>query len=92
MRIVGWVARGLLFVLLLGFALKNTDPVTVRYYFGVAWQAPLVVVLLVIFVLGAAGGILATLGYMLRQRREIGRLKRQTGPAGGEVPSTESGS
>jgi putative membrane protein len=91
MRIVGWVARGLLFVLLLGFALKNTDPVTVRYYFGVAWQAPLVVVLLVIFVLGAAGGILATLGYVLRQRREIGRLKRQTGLADVEVPSAESG-
>jgi uncharacterized integral membrane protein len=91
MRIVGWVARGLLFLLLLGFALKNTDPVTVRYYFGVAWQAPLVVVLLVIFVLGVAGGILATLGYILRQRKEIGRLRRELALPVAETPAPDSG-
>jgi len=86
-RAVGWVLKALLFAALLGFAIKNTAPVTVRYYFGAAWQAPLVVVLLVIFAVGAAAGILATTGYILRQRREITRLRRQAGlPAGDEHP------
>jgi uncharacterized integral membrane protein len=34
MRYLGWIAKVLVFVLLLGFALKNTDPVTVRYFLG----------------------------------------------------------
>jgi uncharacterized integral membrane protein len=36
-------------VLLLAFAAKNTDPVTLRFYFGLAWQAPLVALLLASF-------------------------------------------
>ena len=29
-----WILRFVLFVLVLGFAVSNTDPVTVHYYFG----------------------------------------------------------
>ncbi len=91
LRHLSWILRALLFAALFLFALKNTDPVTVRYYFGVAWQAPLVVVLLVIFVLGVAGGILATLGYVLRQRKEIGRLRRELALPVADGPAPESG-
>ncbi|MBI1396085.1 MAG: DUF1049 domain-containing protein [Betaproteobacteria bacterium] len=77
MRVIGWVLKVLLFAALLGFALKNTSPVTVRYYFGSSWQAPLVVVLLAVFALGAAAGIFGTLGHIIRQRREIAGLRRQ---------------
>ena len=31
-----------LFLLLLGFAVKNTDGRRVRYFLGLEWQAPLV--------------------------------------------------
>ena len=80
-----------LFVLVLAFAVKNTDPVTVRYYFGGEWQAPLVFILLVAFCAGIAAGLFAGLGQLFRQRREIAELKRelrqitQTG-AGGATP------
>ena len=77
MRLLGWALRVLVFAVLLGFAMKNTAPVTVRYYFGTAWQAPLVVVLLIVFVVGTGAGILASLGYLLKQRKQIAQLKRQ---------------
>src|SRR6185436_8602681 len=76
MRYLLWAVKLLAFVLVLSFALKNSDPVTVRYYLGAEWQAPLVFVLLVAFCAGAVIGVLACLGQLFRQRREIGRLKR----------------
>ena len=57
MRLAGWLLRGLAFLLLLGFAIKNTSPVVVRYYLGNEWQAPLVFVLLITFAIGVAVGI-----------------------------------
>ena len=59
------------------FALKNTDTVSLRLYFDQVWQAPLILVLLVFFVAGAAIGVLATLATVFRQRREIARLQRE---------------
>jgi lipopolysaccharide assembly protein A len=77
MRYVVWTLRILVFVVLLGFALKNTEPVVVRFYLGSQWEAPLVFILLVIFAVGAAAGVLATLGYVFRQRKEILALRKQ---------------
>ena len=65
-----------LFLAALGFAVKNSDPVTLHYYLGVVWQAPLVVVLFVTFALGAVVGVAASFSYLYRQRREILQLKR----------------
>ena len=66
-----------LFLLLLGFAVKNSDSVAMRYFLGFEWHAPLVLVLLVFFTAGAALGIAASLMIMVRQRREIVGLKRE---------------
>lgn len=76
MRYVFWLLKLALFALILSFAVKNTDMVSVRYYLGYEWQAPLVLVLLVFFCLGAAFGIVAGLTQVFRQRREIAALKR----------------
>ncbi|TAN76343.1 MAG: LapA family protein [Gallionella sp.] len=76
MRYLNWVLRALLFIVLLGFAAKNDQTVTLRYFFGYEWQSSLVIVLLIFFAAGAAVGVLAMLGNVLRQRREIARLKR----------------
>jgi uncharacterized integral membrane protein len=67
----------LVFIILLGFALKNGQPVTLHYFFGYEWQSSLVIALLLFFTVGAVLGILATLGIWFRQRREIARLKRE---------------
>jgi len=76
MRYLNWVLRAVLFVVLLGFAVKNDQSVTLRYFFGYEWQSSLVIVLLIFFAAGAAIGVLAMLGNVLQQRREIARLKR----------------
>ena len=66
-----------LFVLLLGFALKNMDSVSVRYFLGFEWQAPLVLVLLMFFAFGIAFGIVASIGVIFAQRRRIAALTRE---------------
>ena len=76
MRFLAWAIRIALFVLLLAFAAKNTDPVALRFYFGLAWQAPLVAILLAFFAAGVTLGLLAMLGSWLAQRRRIARLER----------------
>jgi uncharacterized integral membrane protein len=83
MTYLGWIFKFALFVLVLIFALRNTDVVTVRYYFGGEWQTPLVFALLVAFCAGVAVGLMATLTQLVRQRREITALKRAVPTAGG---------
>jgi len=81
MRIVTWAIRLVVFLLLAAFAAKNVEPVALRFYFDLVWTAPLIVVLLGFFAAGALFGVLALLGPLLRQRREISLLKREAGTA-----------
>ncbi len=66
-----------IFLLLLGFAVKNSDSVAMRYFLGLEWHAPLVLMLFAFFAAGAALGVSASLMIMVRQRREILGLKRE---------------
>lgn len=77
MRYLSWILRLLLFVLLLGFALKNSDPVSVRFYLGSQWEASLALVVLVFFGIGAAAGVIACFAYIYRQRREILQMRKE---------------
>jgi putative membrane protein len=77
MRYLVWLFRVFLFVLLLGFAVKNDQPVALHYYFGYEWQTSLVVALLVFFAAGVVVGLLAMLLSLLKQRREVSVLKRE---------------
>jgi lipopolysaccharide assembly protein A len=76
MRIVTWTIRLVVFVLLAAFGAKNVEPVTLRFYFDLALQAPLILVLFGCFAAGAVFGVLALLTTVLRQRRRIAVLKR----------------
>ena len=70
MRVLVWLVRAFIFFTLFAFALNNQQPVTVNWFFGVQWQAPLVIVLLAVFAAGAALGIVAMLpGVWQRGRR-----------------------
>lgn len=80
MRYLVWLLRVVLFLLLLGFAVKNDQPVVLRYFFGYEWQASLVVALLLFFAAGVGIGMLALVGNILRQRKEIARLNRELRP------------
>jgi lipopolysaccharide assembly protein A len=75
-RVLTWAARLAVFLLLAALAAKNVEPVTLRFFFDQALRAPLALVLLGAFALGALFGVVAMLGPALRQRREISALKR----------------
>jgi lipopolysaccharide assembly protein A len=77
MKYLIWLARAFLFLFLLGFAVKNDQPIVLSYFFGYEWHASLVLVLLLFFAAGTAIGMLAVLGNMLRQRRELAVLKNE---------------
>jgi uncharacterized integral membrane protein len=85
MRIVTWTIRLILFLLLVALAAKNVEPVTLRFYFDLALQAPLIVVLFAAFALGVLFGMLALLATLLRQRREIAALRKPS-PIAAEAP------
>jgi Protein of unknown function (DUF1049). len=76
MRYLSGLLKVVLFFFLLGFAVKNSELVTLRYYFGYQWQLPLVLIILIFLALGAALGVAACLGYLFRQRRELNRLRQ----------------
>ncbi len=77
MRYLNWLLRAILFFILFGFAVKNDQPVVLRYFFGYEWQASLVLILLLFFAVGTGVGALSVLGNIFRQRREIAMLKRE---------------
>lgn len=76
MRALLWGCRIFIFLFLLAFALKNTEPVSVRFFFDAAWQAPLIIIVLSFFAGGAALGALSLLGTVFGLRREVSKLKR----------------
>ncbi len=77
MRYLSWLLRLVLFVLLLGFAVRNSEVVTLHYYLGYQWQAPLVLLLFVFFFAGVVIGAAANLRVVFRQKREIMALKKE---------------
>ena len=77
MKYLIWLLRAFVFLILLSFAVKNDQPVVLSYFFGYEWHASLVLVLLLFFAAGTAIGMLAVLGNLLRQRKEIAALKKE---------------
>ncbi len=70
MRVLVWLVRAFIFFTLFAFALNNQQPVTVNWFFGAHWQAPMVIVVLAAFGGGAALGVIAMLpGAWRRWRR-----------------------
>jgi putative membrane protein len=78
MRYIVWALRLIIFVVVLLFALKNTNPVEVGFYGDhVVSGVPLIVVMLVAFVVGIAFALLAVVPATLRRRRELKKTQRE---------------
>jgi lipopolysaccharide assembly protein A len=71
-----WLVRFLVVVILVWFAVKNAHEIELHGFLDQEWRAPLVFVLLVVFVTGVVIGLLAWIPTVVRQRREIARLRR----------------
>jgi uncharacterized integral membrane protein len=78
MRYLVWALRLIVFIAVLMFALKNTNPVAINFYGDyIMHDVPLIVVMLVTFVVGAFFGLLLTVPAAMRRRREAVRLRRE---------------
>ena len=53
-----WLLKAAIFFTLFAFALNNQQMVSVLFFFGTVWQAPLVLVVLAAFAFGLALGVL----------------------------------
>ncbi len=77
MKSLTLVVKVVLFLLLLGFATRNSDSVTLRYFLGLEWQAPLSLVILAAFAVGLLTGLLGCSLRLLRNQRELRTLRGQ---------------
>jgi len=77
MRYLYLICGFLLFLAALGFALKNTAPVTLEYYLGLQWHAPLILIMLLTFCVGALAGIVACVSLVIQQRRRLLAIQRE---------------
>ena len=69
MRLLVWLFRGFVFFTLFAFALNNQQSATVRWFFGIEWHAPMVIVVLAACAAGCATGVLAMVPSWWTQRR-----------------------
>lgn len=77
MRYLVWGLKLAVFILLLMLAMQNSQPVSLNLLLGEAWQAPLILLLLVFFAVGAAFGLTAGFTYSLKLRRQLTALKKE---------------
>ena len=90
MHVLRWVVGSLIFLALLFLSLQNSELVTLKFYHWWSWQAPLIFVVLIAFVAGAAAGLLAGAMRSARLSRQLNRLLRDQRRKGGDgAPSAD---
>ena len=81
MRLFVWLFRAFIFFTLFAFALNNQQNATVRWFFGIEWHAPMVIVVLAAFAGGCAIGVMAMLPSWWKHRRVARRVAPLPAPA-----------
>ena len=84
MRLIVWLLRAFIFFTLFAFALNNQQTATVHWFFGVQWQAPMVIVVLAAFAAGCVIGVLAMVPGWWRHWRAA---RRAAPPADAAAPA-----
>ena len=65
------------FIVLLLLAMQNSQLVSLNLLLGGVWEAPLILLLLAFFAVGAAFGLAAGVTYSLKLRRQLTALKKE---------------
>jgi lipopolysaccharide assembly protein A len=81
MRYLARLFWAFVFFTLFAFALNNQQLATVRWFFGVEWRTPMVIVVLAAFAAGCAIGVAAMLPSWWKQRRVAQRENRPAAPS-----------
>lgn len=76
MKYLLWLLKAAIFFTLFAFALNNQQTVTVHFFFGTFWQAPLVLVVLAAFVGGLIAGVLVMVPRWWKQRSTAAKLSK----------------
>ena len=71
-----WVLKAAIFFTLFAFALNNQHDVTVRFFFGQQWTAPLVLVVLSAFAMGLLVGVLGMVPRWWQHRKAAALARR----------------
>jgi putative membrane protein len=58
LRLFRWLVKAAIFFTLFAFALNNQGNVTIHFFFGYYWTAPMVLIVLSAFVIGVSIGII----------------------------------
>ncbi len=85
MKLIVWLIRVLLFVVLLVLALANQENAELHFA-GYVWMAPLILIGLAFFAVGLLAGLVSAVPAVVRLKLENGRLKRELRVAREEVP------
>lgn len=80
--------KAAIFFTLFAFALNNQHDAVVHFFFGTTWSAPLVLVLLTVFVMGVAVGVIGMVPRWWKHRRLAQLAKTPTTEATQSAPST----
>lgn len=87
MRILVWLLRAFLFFSLAAFALNNQQVVSLNWFFGYAWEARMVIIVLAAFVAGIAVGVFAMTPSWWAQRRLAQRHAKATAAPASPTPA-----
>jgi putative membrane protein len=87
MRLLVWLFRAFVFFTLFAFALNNQQAATVRWFFGVEWHAPMVIVVLAAFAAGCAIGVFAMVPSWWKHRR-VARRREPSVAAAAAAPAS----
>ena len=88
MKYLLWLLKAAIFFTLFAFALNNQQTVTVHFFFGTFWQAPLVLVVLAAIVGGLIAGVLVMVPRWWKHRRLAQLANTSAKPEATTAPTT----
>jgi putative membrane protein len=87
LKYLTWLLKAAIFFTLFAFALNNQQDVTVHFFFGTLWRAPLVLVVLAAFALGLAIGALGMVPRWWKHRVAARRAHPDVSTPAAETPA-----
>ena len=89
-RLLQWILKAAIFLIMLAFALNNREDVAVRFFWDLEWRAPMVLVLLTVFALGVVVGVAGMVPRWWQQRRLAKKAMQTPAPTAVNKPTAET--